>query len=190
LEGIGFYVLLMAFYAITAILKKKQKAAARKAKEIEGDEGPVTKQMPDLFRELFGLPPENKDEDQEPKVQDEQIVQEEQGFDIFGEEIPQYEENMLFEEESGPVEEFNEFSSGNLEIALEEAIEPEKFPHQIGNLKINTGEHGHSREASINQHLILSHGRVQDKLSKRNELRDAIILSEILGKPKALRKRR
>lgn len=180
MEGIGLYIILFIFYLLSTVMKKKQEAA-KKAEGMDQKEGPAQKQVPDLVRELFGLPPENELE----------VVEEEEPIfadDILDEETPQFEEEYPYTESPPEEEDISHLTYDDLETVSEEAYVPEELPHDIDTFEDDKIPHVHMKTDDPPKTLINRKTNIYRNLKDSNALQDAIILTEILGKPKALRK--
>lgn len=185
MEGIGFYILIFILYAISALMKKKQKAA-RKAAESSEKEGPADNKMPDLVRELFGLPPEGEVVEEEPRLQ-ETVLEEE--LPVYEEEPPVYEEEYQYVEERPEEEDLSHLTYDDLETVTEEAYVREEFPHDLNTFVEDKVEDHHAGQKMKKKKRPHYKGTLEKLLTNRNGLQHGIIISEILGPPKALKKR-
>ena len=180
MEGIGLYILLFIVYAISALMKKKQEAG-KNTTEFSGEKGPAENKVPDLVRELFGLPPEGEVEI---------VEEEEQSLEtVLEEEIPEYEQDYRYFEPPPEEEDVSHLTYDDLETVTEEAYVPEEFPHDVNTFEEDRVEDHHAGQKIPKRKKRATQGSLNKLLSSKSGLQNGIILTEILGPPKALRKR-
>ena len=164
MEGIGYWLIIAALYLLSSLMKQRKQKAARQALEQEdlvlsSDKEPSPLQ-PNFIQNMFG--------DLRNMVED---------FDIEGiqadDDSAIVESGELMEQESEPI---------IIETDLNKPEESE-FTH----LSEKTLKPTHTKHKYWQKKTIVHH-RLGVVLKNKNSLKNAIVLKEILDKPRAMRK--
>ena len=164
MEGIGYWLIIAALYLLSSLMKQRKQKAARQALEQEdlvssSDKEPSPLQ-PEFLQNLFG--------DFRNMVED--IGKEGKQAD---DDSPIVESGELMEQETEPIiieTDLNKPEESEFTHLSEKTLKPTPRKHQYWQKKI------------IVQHHFSA------VLNNKNSLKDAIVLKEILDKPRAMRK--
>ena len=163
MEGIGYWLPIAALYLLSAFMKKRKQKAARRKLE-EEDSVPDSEQKQTLFQakflqDLFG--------DMKNMAERSGLVLEQEKDDII---IPEADESIEYEQE---------LFDKDLE---QESIEP------LGTVFKDISERAPELLKIDWEGISVTHHHLSPMLRDRHHLKRAIVLKEILDKPRAMRR--